>query len=77
MEIDSNIDGKKLEPKPGDYTLCLNCSLIHRYDDDLKLLRVKNEDLNKLRKEDYDLYYKLITLKVHIINGPSYLQLIK
>lgn len=51
-------------PSPGDYSVCLDCAVLLRYDDQLILQKITKEDLDRLKAEDLAAYRKLLVTQL-------------
>ncbi len=48
------ITNAKVQPKPGDYSLCINCGALLRFDPGMRLQVVPDDDLLELPKGDVE-----------------------
>lgn len=49
----SVLDGKEATPKTGDFSLCLSCGALNRFNADLMLVQSTPEDISDLHPDDF------------------------
>lgn len=53
-------EDESLKPEPGDLSVCLYCSAICRFDDNLNLVKLLTNELEAIGKESPEVYGQLI-----------------
>lgn len=54
IEAASAADGTNRVPSPGDFSICVHCGAILRYEDDMQLRRVDDDDEKDMPPEAWD-----------------------
>ena len=66
MNAASSIEGIKEEPEEGDFSICINCYALARYDSELKLRGITNETINYLKNEEPE-FWANIQMQINLL----------
>ena len=55
-DMATSTDGRDMNPSSGDISICIGCSTINQFDDDLTIIQMPIERINYIRRFEPEVY---------------------